>query len=183
MSTTCCACLARITVLMSKGFTLIVSSLHHNPSGHLRVNRAKVRITSRLAEGERELLIGVQYFGLERTLRADNRVGDVVTIGPRYCSSHRHRQRSRPETKVVDLHFRRFRLLLCAGRRISCSGTQSRHSQPQRHQQNCDRHTSPHGSSPFSFCFWTSENSCLCLDGFHASEESTTPCDQKSRTA
>src|SRR6516225_25265 len=57
---------------MSKGFALIVSSLHHDPSGHLRVNRAKVRITSRLAEGERELLIGVEYFGLEHTLGADN---------------------------------------------------------------------------------------------------------------
>src|SRR6516162_2290267 len=174
MSTTCCACLARITVPMSKGFTLIVSSLHHNFSGHLRVNRAKIRITSCLAEGERELLIGVEYFGLERTLRADNRVGDVVPIGPRYCSSHRHRQRSRSETKVVDLHFRRFRLQLRAGRKMPRSGAQPRHSQPQRHQQNCSRHTSPHGSSPFSFCIWTFENSCLCLDGFHASEESTT---------
>src|SRR6516162_8139110 len=174
MSTTCCACLARMTVLISKGFTLIVSSLHHNPSGHLRVDRAKVRITSRLAEGERERLIGVEYFGLEHTLGADNGVGDVVTIGPRYCSSHRHRQRSRPEIKVVDLHFSPFRLLLCADRKISRSGAQPRHSQPQRHQQNCSRHTSPHGSSPFSFCIWTFENSCLCLDGFHASEESTT---------
>src|SRR5215469_7723662 len=157
---------------MSKGFTLIVFSLHHNPSGHFRVNRAKVRITSRLAEGERELLIGVEYFGLEHTLRADNRVGDVVTIGPRYCSSHRHRQRSRPETKVVDLYFRRFQLLLCAGRETSRSGAQPSYSQPQCHQQNCSRHASPHGSSPFSFCIWTSVNSCLCSDGFHASEES-----------
>src|SRR6516162_2727132 len=126
MSTTCCACLARITVLMSKGFTLIVSSLHHNFSGHLRVNRAKIRITPRPAEGER------------------------------------------------DLHIRRFRLQLCVGRKMSRSGAQPRHSEPQRHQQNCSRHTSPHDSSPFSFCIWTSENSCLCLDGFHASEESTT---------
>src|SRR6516165_9164205 len=153
MSTTCCACLARITVLMSNGFTLIVSSLHHNPSGHLRVNRAKVRITSRLAEGERELLIGVEYFGLEHTLRADHRMGNVVTIGPRNCASHRHRQRPRPETEVVNLHFHRFRLLLSPGGETSCSRAQPRNSRSQRDQQNCNRHTSPHGSSPFPFVF------------------------------
>src|SRR5258708_35788149 len=148
ISTTCCACLAKSIVLMSKGFALIVPSLHHNLAGHFRVNGAKVRITSRLAEGERELLIGVEYFGLEHTLGTDYRVGDVVTIGPRNCGSHRHRKRSRPETKVVNLHFRRFWLLLCAGGEISCSGAQPRNSEPQHDQQNCDRHTS-HGSSPF----------------------------------
>src|SRR5215469_14772212 len=159
---------------MSNGFTLIVPSLHNNLAGHLRMNRAKVRITSRLAKGERELLIRVEYFGLEHTLRADHRVGNVVTIGPRNSGSHRHRQRSRPETEVVNLHFRGFRFLLSASSEISCSGAQPGNSQPQRHQQNCSRHTSPHGTSPFLFCIWTSENSCLCLVDFHTSEESVT---------
>src|SRR5215813_1438727 len=159
---------------MSKGFTLIVPSLRHNLARHLRVNRAKVRIASRLAECEREPLIGVKYFGLEHTLRADHCVGNVVTIGPRNCASHGHRQRFRPETEVVNLHFRGFRFLLSASREISCSRDQPGNFQPQRHQQNCSRHTSPHGSSPFSFCIWTSENSCLCLVDFHTSEESVT---------
>jgi hypothetical protein len=103
---------------MSKGFTLVVPSLHHNLAGHLRVNRAKVRITSRLAECERELLIRVEYFGLEHTLRTDHRVGNVITIGPRNCGSHRHRELHRSETEIVDLHFQRLGLLLRAGREI-----------------------------------------------------------------
>src|SRR5258708_39779191 len=96
ISTTCCACLAKSIVLMSKGFALIVPSLHHNLAGHFRANGAKVRITSRLAEGERELLIRVAYLGLERTFRADHRVGNVVSIGPCHGSPYRHCQSSGP---------------------------------------------------------------------------------------
>src|SRR5262249_61911609 len=104
---------------MSKGFTLIVPSLRHNLARHLRVNRAKVRIASRLAECEREPLIGVKYFGLEHTLRADHCVGNVVTIAPRNCASHGHRQRFSPEPEVVNLHFGVFALLLSASSEIS----------------------------------------------------------------
>src|SRR5258708_9610089 len=107
MSTTCCACFARTTVLMSNGCKVSPHLLRDDFAGHLRMNRAEVRIRSGLAEGERELFIRVEHFGLERSVRADDRMGNVVAIGPSDRSPHRHCKRSRAEAEVVDLDFRR----------------------------------------------------------------------------
>jgi hypothetical protein len=48
------------------------------------MNGAEVRISSRFTEGEGELFVGVQHFGLERLriIRADDRVRDIVTVDP-----------------------------------------------------------------------------------------------------
>src|SRR6266851_3574213 len=108
MSTTCCACFARTTVLMSNGCKVSPHLLRDDFAGHLRMNRAEVRIRSGLAEGERELFIRVEHFGLERTVRADDRMGNVVAIGPSDRNPHRHCKRSWPEAEVVDLHLRGF---------------------------------------------------------------------------
>ena len=52
-------------------------SLDDDLAGHLRVNRAEIRIRSRLAEREGELLVRIEHFGLERLwiVRADHRMG------------------------------------------------------------------------------------------------------------
>src|SRR5580704_6827848 len=93
---------------MSKGFALIVSSLHHYLAGHLRMNRTEVRVGARLGEGERELFVGIHYFGLEDTVCADCCMGDVISISPRYGSPNRNGQRRRSEAEVVDLDRRAF---------------------------------------------------------------------------
>src|SRR5260370_7898204 len=97
---------------MSKGCRVSPSLLNDALAGHLRVNREKVRIRSRLAEGEGELLVRIEHFGFEDAVRTDDRVWNVVAIGPRYRCTHRNRQRLRTEAKVIDLYLRSFPLLL-----------------------------------------------------------------------
>jgi hypothetical protein len=89
---------------MSKGFTLIVPSLHHDFADHLRVNRAGIGEGSRLGKLVRELFVRIHHFGLEGTLSANRRVSDVVSIRPCHGRAHRHRQRSRRKAEVVDLY-------------------------------------------------------------------------------
>src|SRR5215469_1687983 len=136
---------------MSKGFTLIAASLHHNLAGHFWVNGTEVGKSSRLGKRVRKLFVSIHHFGFEHLVRTRHRVGNIVAIRPCDGGSHRHRQLRRSETEVVDFHFDRSWLLLCAGREISCSGAQPCNSQPQHRQQKCSRHTSPHVSSPFLF--------------------------------
>src|ERR1051326_631856 len=92
ISTTCCACFANSALLMSKGCMFCPRSLHYDFAGHLRMNRAEVGISSRFAEGEGELLVRVEHFGLEdlRIVRADHGVRDVIAIRPCDCGSYRH---------------------------------------------------------------------------------------------
>src|SRR2546423_14607774 len=66
ISTTCCACFAKSTAFMSNGCKGAPQSLHDDFAGHLRANRGEVRISSRFAEGEGELFVRVEYFGLDR---------------------------------------------------------------------------------------------------------------------
>src|ERR1700676_1746215 len=98
---------------MSKGFTLIVPSLHHNLADHLRVDRTEVGKSSGFGERVGELFIRIQYLGLERLriIRADNRMRNVVAIGPGNCGSRRHRERCWPKTEIIDFYFRSCRLL------------------------------------------------------------------------
>src|SRR6266513_4052333 len=93
ISTTCCACFAKTTVFMSNGCKVAPRSLHDDFARHLRMNRAEVRIRSRFAEGEGELFVCVEHFGLERLriIRANYRVRDIVTVGPRNRGPDRHR--------------------------------------------------------------------------------------------
>src|SRR6516162_7392304 len=107
MSTTCCACFASTTVLMSNGFALISSSLHYNLAGHLRVNGTEVGKRSGLGKRIRELFVGIQYLGLEHALGADHRVRDVIVVGPDDGRSDRDGQRLGPKTEIVDLHLSR----------------------------------------------------------------------------
>src|SRR4029077_3521735 len=114
MRTTCCACLASNAALMSNGCKFSPRSLHDDFAGHLRVNRAEVRVSSRFAEGEGELLVRIEYFGFERLriVRANYRVGNIVAIGPRHGCSHRDSGYLRSEAEVIDLDFRGCRLFL-----------------------------------------------------------------------
>src|SRR2546423_14255302 len=93
ISTTCCACFAQSTAYMSNGCTGAPQSLHDDFAGHLRENRAEVRISSRFAEGEGELFGRVEHFGLERLriICANHRVMDIITVGPCNCGAERHR--------------------------------------------------------------------------------------------
>src|SRR6267154_4740875 len=69
------------------------SSLRDDFAGHLRMNRAEIRISSRFTEGEGKLFVGVQHFGLERLriIRADDGVRNIVTVDPCNCCPHRLR--------------------------------------------------------------------------------------------
>src|ERR1041384_5567904 len=101
---------------MSKGCMFCPRSLHYDFAGHLRMNRAEVGISSRFAEGEGELLVRVEHFGLEdlRIVRADHGVRDVIAIRPCDCGSYRHSSYGGPEAEVIDLNFHHRRLLLFA---------------------------------------------------------------------
>jgi len=66
-------------------------SLHHDLARHFWVNRAVVGIRSRLGKRVREFLIRIQYLGLEHTLRADRRMGNVITVCPGNCRSDWYR--------------------------------------------------------------------------------------------
>src|SRR6266851_7085497 len=130
-------------------------SLDDGLAGHLRVNRAEIRIRSRLAEREGKLFVRIEHFGLERfwIVRADHRMGNIVSIGPRYRGTHGNRQRRRPEAEVIDLHLCRFRLLLRARQEVLLPSSKCSDSEQQRHNESCNRHTSPHVFLPlFPFC-------------------------------
>src|ERR1700688_3163086 len=116
ISTTCCACLASITVLRSNGFTLIDPSLHYDFAGHLRMNRAEILVSTWFAEGERKLLVGIQHFGFECFVGTYRGVRNIVAICPGDGRSHRHLQLRGSETEIVDLYLRRIGLLLRGGR-------------------------------------------------------------------
>src|SRR5437763_5638264 len=90
------------------------SLLDDDLGGHLRVNRAEIGIRSRLGEGKRKFLVGVEHFGLERlgVVRAGHGVRDIVAIRPSHRGSHRNGQRGRTEAEIVDLHFGGFGFLL-----------------------------------------------------------------------
>src|SRR5690348_18144950 len=77
--------------LMSKGCKVSPCSLDDDFASHLRVNRAKVRVRSRFAEGERKLLVRVEHFGFEDPVCADYRVWNIVAIRPRYSCSYGNR--------------------------------------------------------------------------------------------
>src|SRR6266403_2903841 len=123
-------------------------SLRDDLAGHLRVNRAEVWISSRFAEGKGELLIRIEHFGFERALRADDRMWDIIAIGPRHGCPHWHGERSRAEAEVIDLHLRCFRFLLRACQKVTLAHGHRSHSEYQRRRQNCNRHTFPHAFSP-----------------------------------
>src|SRR5215831_20419946 len=90
ISTTCCACLASNTDLMSNGFNWDIRLLHHHGAFHLGMEGAKVGICPRFVEGRRKLLVGVERLGLDGLVVGDNGVGNIVTIGPRHLRSHSH---------------------------------------------------------------------------------------------
>jgi len=80
---------ANLYIWSTAGDKLATLSLH----GKHWMNSAEVSISSRVAEGEGELFVCVEHFGLERLriIRADYRVRDIVTIGPSHRGPNRHR--------------------------------------------------------------------------------------------
>src|SRR6266566_2462167 len=90
-------------------------SLHDHLGGHFWMDRAEVGIGSRRSEGEGELFVRVENFGLEHLgiIRARDRVRNVVAICPGYRGSHRDGQCRRTETEIVDSHLRTYRFLRC----------------------------------------------------------------------
>src|ERR1700687_219182 len=133
---------------MSNGCKVSPHSLHDDLAGHLRVNRAEVWISSRLAEGVRELLIRIEHFGFEDAVCADDRMWNIVAVGPRHGCPHGYGEGSRAEAEVIDLHLRCFRLLLRACREVTLAHGDRSHSEYQGRYQNCNRHTFPHAFSP-----------------------------------
>src|SRR3984893_19279926 len=75
-------------------------SLHHDLAGHLRVDRAVVGIRSRLGKRVGEFFIRIQHLGLEHTLGADRRMGNVITVCPGNCRSDGYREHLGPKNEV-----------------------------------------------------------------------------------
>ena len=88
------------------------------------MNRAEIRIGSRLGKSEGELFVRVEHFGLERLgiIRTGHRVRNVVAICPGHRGPHRDGQCRRTETEIVDLHLRAFRFLRCDRSCVSWRG-------------------------------------------------------------
>ena len=76
-------------------------SLHHDLAGHLWVDRAVVGIRSRLGKRVGEFFIRIQHLGLEHTVCADRRMGNVITVCPGNCRSDGYRERLRPKYEIV----------------------------------------------------------------------------------
>ena len=70
------------------------------------MNRAVVGISARLGKGERELFVRIQHLGLEHSLRADRRVGNVITVRPGHGRADGHRERRWPKHEIIDFHRR-----------------------------------------------------------------------------
>src|SRR5437773_169178 len=98
------------------------ASLHHHFRRHLRMNRAKVVIRTRLRELEAELVVGVEGLRLEHAVLAHHGVGDVIAIDPSHLGSGRHGDGLGRESKVVDLYLERGRRLLCRFCAIASDG-------------------------------------------------------------
>ncbi len=107
------------------------ASLHHDLSGHLRMDRAVVGIRSRLGKRVGEFFIRIQHLGLEYTLCTDRRMGDVITVCPGNCRSDGYRERLRPKNEVVD--FDRGR---CCGSFVAITRHDVRRARAQ--EQYCD---------------------------------------------
>src|ERR1700751_230055 len=89
----------------ASGVTLTGStpaSLHHHLPSHLRVDRAEIGIRSRLCKCVRERFVRIPYLGLERAVCAHHRMGNIITVSPRNCSSDRCLDRLRPKTEIID---------------------------------------------------------------------------------
>src|SRR5436190_12847810 len=114
MSTTCCACLAKIASLRSSGCTAISlpNSLNNYFARHLGMNRAKVVILSRRSKRETELLIRIEGLRLEQLVVTGDRVRHVIAISPRYLRSGRDSDAGRLKREIINLHFRIRRWLI-----------------------------------------------------------------------
>src|SRR5215469_13428731 len=81
-------------------------SLHHDLPSHLGVDRAEIGIGSRLGECEGELFVRIPDLRLKHSVCADDRMGNIITVSPRNCSSDRYLERLRRKTEVVDCNLR-----------------------------------------------------------------------------
>src|SRR5260370_8315654 len=97
---------------MSNGCKVSSRSLHDDLAGHLRVNRAEIRISPRFAEREGKLLVRIERFGLKHSVTADDRMWNIVAIGPRHAGSHSHRESHRAQADFIHLHLLPSPLLL-----------------------------------------------------------------------
>src|SRR5260370_16750259 len=112
MSDMCWGGLGRSAAFRSNGCNVSPHSLDDDLAGHLRVNRAEVRISSCLAEREGKLLVRIEHFGLEDALWAHHCVWNVVAVGPRYRLAHRTVQRPPAQPELAFLHLSSSLLLL-----------------------------------------------------------------------
>ena len=80
--------------------------LHHDLAGHLRMDRAVVGIRSRLGKRVGEFLVCIPDLGLEHTVCADYRMGNVIAVGPCDCRSDRYRNCLRSKTEIVNCYLR-----------------------------------------------------------------------------
>src|SRR6266702_3881728 len=97
---------------MSKGCKGASRSLNDDLAGHLGVYRAKIRVSPCFTEGEGKLLVGVEHFRFEDTIRAHHGGGNVIAVSPRHRGPHRHGQRRRPAAAVIDVYLPAFWFLL-----------------------------------------------------------------------
>src|ERR1700694_5440894 len=111
---------------MSKGFTLMDRSLHHDFAGHLWVNRAEIFVGPRLAESERKLFVRIQHFGFEHFVGTNRGWWNIVAICPGNGCSRPDRKLCRSKTEIVDLHLGGIRFFLRAGGETSSCGARTR---------------------------------------------------------
>ena len=79
-------------------------SLHYDLTRHLRVDRTKIWICSRLCKCVGELFVRSSNLGLEHAVCADHRMGNVITVGLADRRSDRYRQRLRPKAEIVNFY-------------------------------------------------------------------------------
>src|ERR1700730_1206952 len=73
---------------------------------HVRMQRTEILIGSRLREGERECLFGIHNLGAERFVAGNDRVGNIVSIGPGECSARSNGDLCRRKAEIVDMYGR-----------------------------------------------------------------------------
>src|SRR5258708_31152071 len=82
----------------------LLTLLHYDLGGHLRVDRTVVVVRTRLCERKREMVIRIERFGFEHlVVIAGDDMRNVVVVRPGDGGPGRHGNCCRAKAEVVDL--------------------------------------------------------------------------------
>src|SRR3569623_1655707 len=76
--------------------------LDQDPARHVRVKRAEIAKIPGPAEGEAEMVTGIEHLRLEAAVHGDDAVRDVVTVRPLDPRAQLHAEQGGREGEILD---------------------------------------------------------------------------------